>query len=283
MSLSASRPWGSWPSPLPSPLPEASLDEALLAYRRDGFALVRGAFSPAALEPLVARVEAIMRGAVDPTPFFFQHDTESGRYEDLTYGRGWVGPSDNYRKLEKLEHDPLVRAFLEQPVLAGVARRVLGEHVTLYRAIVMNKAARGASGVGGTVLPWHQDGGALWGLDREPELSLWIGLDDAPEDAGCLTFVPGSHRGGLVTRLGGMLPESRAGEADARSLALPTRAGDLVLLHNHVWHASGVNRTARPRRALSVCLLRGETRCVRKKRAPRVFVRLFDEGAPRER
>jgi phytanoyl-CoA hydroxylase len=270
--------------PLAAPLDEPSdepsdevepLEPVIARYRREGYAVLERALDVSLVTTALARIEAIMRGEVDPTPFFFQHDTTSGRYDDLTYGRGFVGPSDNYRKLEKLERDPVLRAFVEQPLFARIARRVLGEHVTLYRAIVMNKAARGPSGVGGTVLPWHQDGGALWGLDREPELQLWASLDDAPLEAGCLSFVPGTHHEGLVTRLGGMLPPERAAEAERRAVHVPTRAGDLVLLHNHVWHASGVNVTDRPRRALSVCLLRGDTRCVRKKRAPRAFVRLF--------
>ena len=40
---------------------------------------------------------------------FFQHDSASGRYEDLEYGRGWVGPSRAYRKIEGLERDPVFR------------------------------------------------------------------------------------------------------------------------------------------------------------------------------
>jgi ectoine hydroxylase-related dioxygenase (phytanoyl-CoA dioxygenase family) len=47
------------------------------------------------------------------------------------------------------------------------------------------------------------------------------------------------------------------------------------LLHNHLWHRSLVNRTGKPRRAFSVCYMSGDTRCTRKKRAPREFFRVF--------
>ena len=53
------------------------------------------------------------------------------------------------------------------------------------------------------------------------------------------------------------------------------RAGDCLLIHNHLWHRSGVNRTASPRRAFTVCLMSESIRCVRRKRAPRTFVPLF--------
>jgi len=60
-------------------------------------------------------------------------------------------------------------------------------------------------------------------------------------------------------------------------VALPAIAGEVILIHNQVWHRSGVNRTDRPRRALTVCYMSAETRCLRKKRAPRRFVRVFEQ------
>ena len=40
--------------------------------------------------------------------------------------------------------DDVVRAWIENPVFGAVARRVVGPEVSLYRAMLMNKAARGA-------------------------------------------------------------------------------------------------------------------------------------------
>jgi hypothetical protein len=52
-------------------------------------------------------------------------------------------------------------------------------------------------------------------------------------------------------------------------------AGEVLLLHNHVWHRSGRSRLGHARRALSVCYMDGATACRRKKRAPRSFVTVF--------
>jgi len=38
------------------------------------------------------------------------------------------------------------------------------------------------------------------------------------------------------------------------------KPGDLVVLHNHLLHASDKNRTSSPRRALSVCYMNGYTK-----------------------
>ena len=198
---------------------------------------------------------------------FFQHDSTSGRYEDLRFGAGWVGPSPAYRKIEKLELDPLFRAWIENPLFARIAHAVLGEEVALYRAVLWNKAPRG-----GTELPWHQDDGKFWGIDRPP-----VPFDDVASDAGCVEVVPGSHRWGLASPEGGTIPRRCLATIDAerRALTLPARAGEVILLHNHLWHRSGINAGDRPRRALGISCVSGATRCMRRRRAPRRFERLF--------
>lgn len=248
-----------------------SLDETFAQYRALGWARLGAIASPAALTALRARAEQLMLGEVVRPGLFFQHDSESGSYDDLPVGRGWQGPSLRYRKLEKLERDPVFAAFIENPLFGRIARAIVGPAVSLCRAVLFTKAARG-----GTDLPWHQDGGSFWGLTRDPELQIWTALDDAPIEAGCVELVPGSHRTGLATPLGGVIPDdvvARAG-VTSRSVLVPARAGEALLIHNHCWHRSGRNATGAQRRALTVCLMDAATRCTRR-RAPRQFPRLF--------
>jgi hypothetical protein len=56
---------------------------------------------------------------------------------------------------------------------------------------------------------------------------------------------------------------------------IPTVAGEVLILHNQVWHRSGRTTGGQPRRALSVCYMDGATRCRRQKRSPRTFVRVW--------
>ncbi len=249
------------------------LGAILSHWREHGWARVGRVASDETLERLRERVDDIMLGRVVHEGMFFQADSETGRYEDLAFGQGWVGPGLAYRKLEKLELDPLFRAWLSNAVFERIARAVLGQAVTLYRATLFTKAASG-----GTNLPWHQDGGDFWGLDRDAELQVWTALDDVPPESGCVEVVDGTHLGGLATPLGGTLPERVLASArpEERVLALPARAGDVMLIHNHLWHRSGRNTTGKPRRAFTAAYLDARTRCVRKKRAPRVFMRVFE-------
>jgi hypothetical protein len=250
------------------------VDDVLSRFARDGYARLGRVASDEALEAMRARSDDLMLGRVVYPGLFFQLDTDSGRYEDLRYGEGWEGASLNYRKIEKVEADPIFCAWIDNPVFERIARaRVgVGEEVVIYRAVIMSKQARG-----GTVLPWHQDGGKFWGLDRDPDLQIWTALDDAPEEAGCVEIIPGSHRAGLATPLGGVVPGNvlEASGAESQRVALPARAGEAILIHNYAWHRSGVNTTGAPRRALSVCYMPASTRCLRKRRAPRQFHRAF--------
>ncbi|MCU0683712.1 MAG: phytanoyl-CoA dioxygenase family protein [Polyangiaceae bacterium] len=251
---------------------ERALEDALAFYATEGYAPLGRVLTDEALEALRARSDDLMLGRVAYPGLFFQRDPNTGAYDDLPYGKGYEGPSLDYRKLEKLELDPLFFAYLRNPLFGRVARALVRGAVTVYRATLFNKPA-----AGGTPLPWHQDDGRFWGIDRAPALQIWTALDDAPPEAGCVEVVPGSHREGLATPLGGLVPAPLvAARGDPSGLLLEARAGDAFLLHNHVWHRSGVNRSGRPRRAFTVCYLDAETRCLRRRRAPRQFVRAFE-------
>jgi hypothetical protein len=249
------------------------LSAPLAELSEHGFARLGRTLSDEGITALGQRADAIMLGrGADPARFFFQHDSPSGLYEDLQHGRGYVGPSLAYRKIEKLENDPLFRSWIENALFERVARALHPGPITLYRAVLFNKAPRG-----GTVLPWHQDNGSFWGLDQDPLVQIWTALDDAPVASGCLEIVPGSHEAGLATPLGGMVPAnvSHAARAEERRVFVPARAGESILIHNDVWHRSGTNTTDLPRRGFTICYLRGETRCMRTRRAPRRFVTVF--------
>jgi hypothetical protein len=259
-------------------LPESEsfdLDAALAHFAEAGWARLGRALDDEGCAGLATRADDLMLGRVVHEGLFFQLDAESGEYDDLRYGHGWEGPSLDYRKLEKLEIDPLYREWIGNPLFERIARKALatdGEGaITIYRAVLFNKGPRG-----GSPLPWHQDGGRFWGVDRAPTLQIWTALDDAPEGGGCLEVIPGTHRRGLVTPEGGVVPRNfvDGSGAEARAIALPARAGEVLLVHNHVWHRSG-RGSGRPRRALSICYMDGATRCLRQKRAPRVFTRVF--------
>ena len=60
----------------------------------------------------------------------------------------------------------------------------------------------------GGVVAWHQDYSYWTRTKPLAHLTCWCGLDDSTEENGCLQYVPGSHRWGLIDKpeLAGDLP-----------------------------------------------------------------------------
>lgn len=97
--------------------------------------------------------------------------------------------------------------------------------------------------------PWHHDW-AYW--QGSPKISIWIALDPADTDNGCLRMIPGSHTS--VTEMGdvddGKGFNARIGEEDvdaARVDTLPVARGDAVFFHDLTLHASCPNPSGRDR------------------------------------
>jgi ectoine hydroxylase-related dioxygenase (phytanoyl-CoA dioxygenase family) len=126
----------------------------------------------------------------------------------------------------------------------------------------------------GTVLPYHQDGGGIWGLDRNPLMTVWTALNDATRENGCMQVVPGSHKLGLLSEYGHVISQEHEQQYAPveKYVYLEAKCGEAILLHNWLLHRSGVNHTSEPRRAFTVCYMDGETRSVREgHQFPRVF------------
>lgn len=243
---------------------KAALDDLI----RDGARPLGRVLSAEATAALAARADEIMLGQVTYPGLFFQHDSTSGRYEDLRLRRGYEGPSLAYRKVEKLELDPLFWRLIRCELFEWIATTLLGPNITLYRAVLFNKRPQR-----GSATPLHQDAGDFWGIDQDPQLQIWTALDDVTEDSGCLEYVPRSHHGGRVTPLGGVIPRELSASACRQTIT--AKAGESVLIHNWVWHGSLANVSDRRRRAVSICYLDANTQCVRRKRSPRQFVPVF--------
>jgi ectoine hydroxylase-related dioxygenase (phytanoyl-CoA dioxygenase family) len=164
---------------------------------------------------------------------------------------------------------------MQHPRFRALSRQLVGEEISVFRAMFMNKPANR-----GTVLPYHQDGGSQWRLDRERFVTVWTALDDATIANGCVQIIPGSHRLGLLSERGHTITPEQEAEycADERSLYLELTAGRSVLLNNYLLHRSGVNRTDRARRAFSVVYMDAATHSTA---TNLTFPKIFGVGALR--
>jgi ectoine hydroxylase-related dioxygenase (phytanoyl-CoA dioxygenase family) len=104
-------------------------------------------------------------------------------------------------------------------------------------------------------VPWHQDFAYWTRTQPSCHITVNVMLDDADEQNGCLWFVPGSHRLGLLPRLPFDVPVEAIrrhlpADFEWRPVAAPLRAGQATIHHSHTLHGSYPNQSDRWRRAI---------------------------------
>ena len=243
-------------------LSPSKLDYCIQLFQEEGYFILPQFFERVEITGLQDRIDEIMLGTanVDYDQIWMQLDTNSGKYEDLGWGgKGFKGATLDYRKIQDLEADQHFLDFITSSFFVQLCERVYGPNLPIssFRTMFMNKAAGK-----GTWLPWHQD---RWNfLDQDPLLTVWIPLDESTLENGCVQIIRKSHRKGLINpeHSSGFLTEAQAIEHAPVEDMVPmlVKPGDLVVLHNHLLHASGKNRTSSSRRALSVCYMNGQTK-----------------------
>lgn len=241
-------------------------------FEESGYVILGSLLSATELSDLRRRVEDLMMGRVTVSGVTFQLDGESEEYKLEPRTEGPSEHTLNYRRIDELHNDPLFLTYMQHPVFRQLTRHYIGEDVSIFRSMFMNKPANS-----GTELPWHQDIGKGWGIDTNPTTTVWTALDDATVENGCMQIVPGSHKHGILNEGHYTSEDDQARYCKPeRILDLEVRAGEAVLIHNHLLHRSGINRTSKPRRALSVAYMDAATRNTKTGEA---FPVIFGKGA----
>ncbi|MDE2998616.1 MAG: phytanoyl-CoA dioxygenase family protein [Gemmatimonadota bacterium] len=149
-------------------------------------------------------------------------------------------------------HGPRLFDLFFHPRLLDVVQWLLGPEIRLYP----NYTARPKFPEWkGTLVLWHQDGGytaqAADGVETLRMVNVWAPLVPATKENGCMQFVPGTHRLGIVPheKREYYLEISQA-ELDPRlgqAVSIEVDPGDVVLFHNLMFHCGLPNRTRKVR------------------------------------
>lgn len=108
----------------------------------------------------------------------------------------------------------------------------------------------------GSETPWHQDALYRQNTAQGPlpheGATVWMPLDPATSESGCLQYISGSHLTGVrphYFRDGHVMTDD---VDSSQAVARPTEVGEAVAHHCRTLHYAGPNRTGRPRRAVQV-------------------------------
>lgn len=148
--------------------------------------------------------------------------------------------------------NPVVKRYMLNPALgkmlcalAGVAGFRVWHDQTLIKEPYGNGSA------------WHLDD-PYWSFDSRDAISIWIALEDATYQNGCMWFVPGSH---TLAELGrnASLTQPNMGElfkiypemTAVDPVGVPMQIGDCSFHNGLTAHGAGVNMTRKRRIAMT--------------------------------
>lgn len=257
--------------------PDGTLDAAMRsAYARDGFLILERFLDQAtcdALQDRIGRLIADFDPATTRTVFsaktqahardrYFLESGGAIRFfleDDVLDADGRLTVTKE-RALNKIGHalhdlDPVFAEMSRRPQVAALAAALGLAHPLLLQSMYIFKQPY----IGGEV-GWHQDATFLY-TRPVSVVGLWMALDDATIENGCMTALAGAHRGPLRRRFlredDGMtmtvMDETPWPEAAPTAIEVPR--GSLVVLHGLLPHASGPNRSSRPRHAYALHLI----------------------------
>lgn len=138
---------------------------------------------------------------------------------------------------------PAVREVFTAPKMLDCMQDLMGPEIYYHSSKVMFK------GPGGSAKPWHQDA-AYWREFAPNQITVWIAIDDASEENGCVWAIPGSHKLGLIPHVKRELQveESRINLKEA--IPVPVPAGGMLIFHSLVLHMSQKNLSDKTRWAI---------------------------------
>jgi phytanoyl-CoA hydroxylase len=199
-------------------------------FSRDGYLIVPNLFTRDEAQQLKTEIQQILEGVR-------QEARAAGKDPNRAVRHGvFVGLA---------ARSDLFKQAVQDPRLVEVLKAAIGPNVEFLSDKVVFKSHDEDFGT-----PWHQDWSYWYGSHK---LSVWVALDDATEENGCLMLVPGSHRDARLHDGDSSDDKGFAHRIDTDAIdpetvvSAPIEAGGAIVFHDLTLHASHQNRSGRDR------------------------------------
>jgi phytanoyl-CoA hydroxylase len=219
--------------------------DEIVRYRRDGYLVVRGLLGPRSVDACRQALADLAAGriAAGETVLAF----ESG-YAPETLG---IDEREFYirKYMDFVEDAPALKAAAMNRRLHLILDQLLGSGRVLFQEMALIKPPRI-----GADKPWHQDAAYFRVTDPSLIAGVWIALDPALRQNGCMEVVPGSHLGGGVPHVhendfNRCRIVAEALRAEER-VALEMQPGDALIFSALLHHYTAPNTSDLRRRAI---------------------------------
>lgn len=153
-----------------------------------------------------------------------------------------------------LAYDKTFLEFAKHPEILDMVTQLIGPDFALWNSSFFAKPANG-----GHATPWHQDG-EYWPITPLATCTVWIAIDKATPENGCLRVIPGSHRNKTLLKhhtnastdvtLNQELDNNTYDESKAHNITLD--AGQISLHDVYLVHGSEANHSSHSRRGMTL-------------------------------
>ena len=227
--------------PTSAPLTEQEIAQ----YRRDGWVLARGLMGPQSVEACRTALSDLASGRLPLGDTVLMYEKGVDPATLAPEAREFA-----VRKyMDYVPASPAVRMAAMNRRLHDLLDQILGRGRVLFQEMALVKPPRI-----GSEKPWHQDASYFRVTDPGLIVGVWIALDAATRENGCMELIPSSH-------LGGAVPHEHENDfnrcrildplvaRDAR-IAIEMEPGDALIFHSLLHHYTAPNPSPLRRRAL---------------------------------
>ncbi len=219
-------------------------EQQINSYRRNGFVAV-----PEFLDSSELRTwRRVTDQAVSDSLEAADANTNQNEKDRSYYSRVFVQClrlADTNEEMRELMYDRRIGKMAAQ--LAGI------DGIRVWHDQALIKQAYG------NPTGWHLDN-PYWSFSSPDAISIWVALDDATLENGCMWYVPGSHKSATFENVGigqniGELFDAYPQWKEIDPVALPASAGTAVFHNGLAAHGAGANMTRHARRAMTCAFM----------------------------
>ncbi|GAB4820617.1 hypothetical protein N2152v2_007663 [Parachlorella kessleri] len=252
--------------------------EQLESFSEQGFLVLRDFASPQEVAALKARgCELLAQFEPDASSSVFSTRNQTAKtdryfldsannvsffFEEKAFDGEGKLVKPKAQAINKIGHamhdlDPVFRSFSRSPKMCRLLADLGYRRPLPMQSMYITKQP----GIGGEVVP-HQDSSFLHTTPLSV-VGVWLALEDATKENGCLWALPGSHKAGLQRRFlrapdGAVSFDRDTAEVpDTGFVPVEAPAGTLVVIHGEVLHMSKENTSPVSRHAYTVHLVEG--------------------------
>lgn len=215
-------------------------------YEEQGYLILPHLFTREEMEAASAECERFQAMVAD-------WEESSGDFNLEAPGGGFFGMQGGVKSykgvLRKVHnviaHSALFKSFSEDPRITELMQAIIGPRLQVTTTVLWFKPSRV-----GSVKPWHQE--LAYFTERGLiETSIWIAIDPATKENGCMQFIPGSHKFGLIPHDGDELQLDEQRVDVSKAIYCELEPGSAVMFHSLILHKTAENLSDKPRRSFT--------------------------------